>query len=223
MIIVCLLHHAVMMLCRWHLVPVCLSDCWVASLSQVTFLLTTASLSAELHSTLSLFNIHTCHELHWFLVLDESTRMMIGCALLLLGNKGLIDLWMYKQKLLQWLLMERIKQVTTTPESVHELNKRLSTHLEQNLAFGKAVWCSLYVGVLLLCYMMIVHDIFLSTSLVFSVICQRFNYHTYCSHMFTETPKNLTHVEKEAHNRSLLSWTDTGHVCFRNWGSSPAR
>ncbi len=64
---------------------------------------------------------------------------MIGCALLLLGNKGLIDLWMYKQKLLQWLLMERIKQVTTTPESVHELNKRLSTHLEQNLAFGKAV------------------------------------------------------------------------------------
>jgi fermentation-respiration switch protein FrsA (DUF1100 family) len=44
-----------------------------------------------------------------------------------------------KQKLLQWLLMERIKQVTTTPESVHELNKRLSTHLEQNLAFGKAV------------------------------------------------------------------------------------
>jgi hypothetical protein len=65
--------------------------------------------------------------------------MMIRCALLLLGNKGLIDLWMYKQKLLQWLLMERIKQVTTTPESVHELNKRLSTHLEQNLAFGKAV------------------------------------------------------------------------------------
>ena len=64
--------------------------------------------------------------------------MIIRCALLL-GNKGLIDLWVYKQKLLQWLLMERIKQVTTTPESIHELNKRLSTHLDHNLSFGKAV------------------------------------------------------------------------------------
>ena len=152
---------------------------WQESARSQSYLLL---LAAELHSILLLlFSMNTLISCVTILLC-----MIIRCALLL-GNKGLIDLWVYKQKLLQWLLMERIKQATTSPESIHELNKRLSTHLDHNLAFGKAVWCSLYVGVLS-CYMMIVCDSFLSMCLFFfSVISQRFNYHTYYSQIITET------------------------------------
>ena len=48
-----------------------------------------------------------------------------------------MDLWLFKQKLLVWLLNEKVRDVTSSPSGISDMSARLSTHAAQNAGFGK--------------------------------------------------------------------------------------
>ena len=53
------------------------------------------------------------------------------------GNKGLVDMWLYKWRMLQWFLSTAVADVSKNPAEQTVLKENLSSVAAHNKAFGQ--------------------------------------------------------------------------------------